>query len=160
MDVARNLLAQLLRYLCSALLVAMILVLGANVVMRYVFGSPLAWSGELSGLLLVWFSLLGLAVAAAERRHMAMDLLSNALPGLGRRALETLISLISIGVCGYLIYYGIQICQFNLSLNSEQLQISYAFFYAAIPVGFAFYLVFELLHLAGQRDAPSRSANH
>lgn len=144
-----SLLLTVLKQACLLLIVALVVLLGTNVFMRYALGSPLSWSAELTELMLIWLSFLGLAVAAAERRHMAMDLLGRMLPAGAARALDGLISVVAIVTAAYIVISGIRLVDFNLGLNSEQLQISYAVFDAAVPVGFFCYLLFELRHLAG-----------
>lgn len=136
-----------LKQFCFLLLIALVLMLGVNVFMRYVMGSPIAWSIEAGRLLLIWLSFMGMAVAAAERRHMAMDLLRNAWKGGAKTGVEIVLSVIIILSCAYVVYYGVEITEFNRQLNSEELQISYSFFYAAIPAGFFFYLLFEIRYL-------------
>lgn len=144
-----SLLLRFVKLLCILLIIALILLLGVNVFLRYVLGAPWSWSGEMTELLLIWLSFLGMAVAAAERRHMAMDLLDRTLPASAGRALDALISVVAIATAAYIVVSGIRLVDFNLGLNSEQLQISYAFFDAAVPVSFFCYLLFELRHLAG-----------
>lgn len=136
-----------LRQVCFFLLLALILLLAVGVFLRYVLGSPLAWSTEASSLLLAWLSFLGIAVTAAERRHMVMDLLRNKWRGTARKVVEAALSVIIILSSLYVIYYGIVIVEFNLGLASEELQIPYGYFYSCIPAGFFFYLLFEVRHL-------------
>ncbi|MES1924925.1 TRAP transporter small permease [Salinisphaera sp. T31B1] len=138
-----------LKQFCVLLIVCLIALLGTNVFMRYALGSPLFSTAEISHLLMVWLSFIGLAVAAAERRHMAMDLVDTLLPVRPARGLSIVISLVVLATCVYIVYSGIRLALFNQSLYSEQLQISYAWFYGAIPVGFACYALFEAQHLIG-----------
>ncbi|GAB3676117.1 TRAP transporter small permease [Salinisphaera aquimarina] len=147
-----------LKQFCALLIVALISLLGANVFMRYALGSPLFSTAEISHLLMVWLSFVGIAVAAAERRHMAMDLVDSLLPAHYARRLSIAISVVVVITSIYVVYSGVRLALFNQSLYSEQLQISYAFFYGAIPVGFFCYLLFELRHLVdllAGRDAPA-----
>lgn len=142
-----NILLYSLKQACLLLIAVMVVVLGINVFMRYALSSPFFWTGEFTNLLLVWLSFLGVAVAAAERRHMVMDLLGKRLPATAARTLEVVISVAVVLICAYVVYSGVRLTAFNRVLESEELQISYAFFYAAVPVGFLCYLVFELGHL-------------
>lgn len=139
----------LLKQVCFLILLSLITLLSVGVFLRYIVGSPIAWSTEATSLLLAWLSFLGLAVTAAERRHMLMDLLRNKWKGKFKTVIELVLSAIIIAASVYVIYYGVEISEFNASLTSEELQISYAYFYAAIPVGFFFYLLFEIQHVIG-----------
>lgn len=144
-----------LKQFCVLLIIALILLLGTNVFMRYVLGSPLFATAEVSHLLMVWLSFLGIAVAAAERRHMAMDLVDSMLPERSARLLSIAISLVVVATSMYVVYSGVRLTLFNRPLHSEQLQISYAYFYSAVPVGFFCYLLFEIRHLIGLLSKPS-----
>jgi len=46
---------------------------------RYIFGSQVLWTEELSVVLLIWLSFLGIAAAFAGRVHLGLDILTNAL---------------------------------------------------------------------------------
>lgn len=75
--------------LCGALSTALILVIFVQIVVavtrRYVFNSPLQWSDEMIGYLLVTLVMLGAAEAMRRGDHIAIDLLSNKLgPGMAR----------------------------------------------------------------------------
>jgi len=142
-----NRIEKLLKVLCGFLLIALIVLLAASVLMRYVLGEPFSWSGEAGRLLMVWISFLGVALAGADRRHMAMDLLRESLPIRLRQWLDIVLSLVILGCLGLLIYHGAAMTEYNLTLRSEHLHISYAFFYAAIPTGLACYLLFEAAYL-------------
>lgn len=142
-----NMLLWLLKQVCLVIIITMVTVLGVNIFVRYALNSPLFWSGEFTNLMLIWLSFLGIAVAAAERRHMVMDLLGKRLPLPAARGLEIVISVVVVLICCYVVYSGVRLTVFNRVLYSEELQISYAYFYGAVPLGFFCYLVFELDHL-------------
>lgn len=64
-----------------------------QVVSRYLFQSPLGFTDELAGYLLIWVGLLGAAYATGERQHLAIDLISHKLNITNRKYLEVLISI-------------------------------------------------------------------
>ena len=52
----------------------------AQVVFRYVFGSPLTWSEELARYLFIWCAFLGWIVASRRRSHLAMTFVADRMP--------------------------------------------------------------------------------
>jgi len=66
-------------------LVAMVILVFINVVMRYGFGNGLAVSDELSRYCFVWLIFLGAIVAMREHAHLGMDSVVRRLPPLGKK---------------------------------------------------------------------------
>lgn len=76
---------RLLDMLMALALVAMILMVFGNVVLRYAFNSGITVSEELARWLLVWMTFLGAVVALRERAHLGTDVLVARLPRPARR---------------------------------------------------------------------------
>ena len=68
-----------LDWVMAALLLAMIILVFANVVLRYGFDSGLRQSVELSRLGLVWLVMLGAAIALRHDNHLAVTEVSDAI---------------------------------------------------------------------------------
>lgn len=49
-----------------------------NVVMRYVFHHPLAWTDEISVVILSWAIIIGFSIDLGERSHICMDVIYDA----------------------------------------------------------------------------------
>lgn len=71
---------QLLSVLIVICLVAMVLMVFGNVVMRYAFNSGIAVSEELSRWLFLWLIFLGASIAVHEQGHMGSDMVMEKLP--------------------------------------------------------------------------------
>ena len=80
-----NLFFKLLELLVVLALVAMVVMVFGNVVLRYVFNSGITVSEELSRWLMVWLTFLGAIVALREHSHLGVDTLVRALPPMGKR---------------------------------------------------------------------------
>ncbi|MCT7374580.1 TRAP transporter small permease [Chelativorans salis] len=80
----------------------MFVALFANVVLRYAFGSGIAWAYEIHALLLPWLVAGGIVIAAARGRNIAVTLLAEMLQGRARILLclviQIVIFAISVGV--------------------------------------------------------------
>jgi TRAP-type C4-dicarboxylate transport system permease small subunit len=84
----------------------MTLIVTMQVFTRKLFNFVFFWSEEITLLLLIWFSFLGIAIGFRDKLHLAMDAFANRLPERLNRILDKVIG-ISIFAFGlYLIKYG------------------------------------------------------
>lgn len=73
----------------SAILVVLTLgITGYSVVQRYFFGTPLTWTDELSGFLVVGIVMLGAADTLRRGEHISVDLLSSKATGLLKKLVD------------------------------------------------------------------------
>jgi TRAP-type C4-dicarboxylate transport system permease small subunit len=126
----------LIGYLIGAALLAMVLMVFGNVVMRYAFNSGLTLSEELSRWLFVWLTFLGAVVALRNNAHLGTDMLVGRVGPRGKRLLMGL-SLLLMIYCLCLLLKG-SYEQFRVNVDSESpvMGASMGWFYAA-GMGFA-----------------------
>ncbi|BDU40925.1 putative TRAP-type C4-dicarboxylate transport system, small permease component [Vibrio nigripulchritudo SOn1] len=82
--------------LSAATLVAMVGLVFANVVLRYVFDSGLAWSEEVSRIAFVWVVFLGIVIAYQENEHLAVDIVVSRLKGKTAKVMGVIRTIISV----------------------------------------------------------------
>lgn len=70
-----------------ALFASLFLVFVVQVVARFAFNQPLAWSDEAAVILYLWSVLWGAALVCKDREHVAFDLLYQSAPPQMRRAM-------------------------------------------------------------------------
>ncbi|MDR2390991.1 MAG: TRAP transporter small permease subunit, partial [Planctomycetota bacterium] len=68
------------KYLCAAFLAAMVLVVFANTMLRYLFNSGIIMGEELVRFILVWAVYLAVVSVYYEHRHIAVTTLTDRLP--------------------------------------------------------------------------------
>src|SRR3990167_3110257 len=68
------------RGLIVAMMAAMVALVFTNVVSRYILNFSIIWAEELSQYLMVWITFLGAGLAMREGRHVAVEMLQDALP--------------------------------------------------------------------------------
>jgi TRAP-type C4-dicarboxylate transport system permease small subunit len=94
------------RWLENALLaIVLFLMIGlaaAQVVMRGVLGSGLAWADEALRLLVLWAAMLGAIAASRDNVHLRIDLLSRFLPAAWRRVTAALVDLFAAAISAVL----------------------------------------------------------
>ncbi|MBL6456437.1 TRAP transporter small permease [Belnapia sp. T6] len=86
--------------LLALALAGMIVMVFANVVLRYAFDSGITVSEELSRFLFVWVTFLGAVIVMGQGGHLGFDLVARALPRAGQRACRILSDLLMLLCCG------------------------------------------------------------
>jgi len=122
---------KLLKLLIVLCMLAMIVLVFGNVVLRYAFNSGISVSEELSRWFFVWMIFLGAIVALKERAHLGMDSLVKRLSPLGKRACLVVGHTLTLFIC-WLIFKGSwQQAVINLDVVAPASGLSMGLFYGA-----------------------------
>ncbi len=121
----------------SATAIAIMLVaVGGNVFLRYVFRSPTAWSDELAIICMSYVTFVGGAAAYKRNMHFGIDILVDRLPAKGKHILRSLMTLSFVVLFATMTYLG-----YDLTISAKKVMNysgwSYKFMDAALPLGFA-----------------------
>lgn len=65
--------------MCCLLLSAMVVLIGAQVVARYLIGSTLPWTEEVARHLMIWMLFIGIAPAYRRGAHLGVDFMPDRL---------------------------------------------------------------------------------
>ena len=129
-------------------LVAITLVIPYGVFMRYVMGSASSWPEPFSVLAMVLFSFVGGAAAYRANVHIAVQMLTDAVPARARRALLLLADLAMVATALFMIVYGTQLVRATWNQTiAEFPTLSVGITYLPIPVGGLFTLLFIIERL-------------
>ncbi|BHH85249.1 TRAP transporter small permease [Desulforhopalus sp. 52FAK] len=136
----------------ASLLAVMACLAFANVITRYIFQYPLAFTEELEVNALVWLTMFGTASAFRRRKHLSMLYFQDKLPEWIRNLLKVCIPLLGIGLFSSLGYLGyLQIVDERiLEITSESLGVSQWLYTICIPIGCSL-IVFRIIQ-ASVRD--------
>lgn len=148
--VADLVLLNLVKVLGIALLITVVL----QVISRYLPIS-MVWTDELARLFFVWFSMLSVAVACVENKHLTMDLLYDKFGPKTKKVMDVFANILVMVTAILLCYEGFKMLPIVQMQISPVLRISMAWFYAAVPVGFVFVAVhtaFRLVDMIFGRD--------
>jgi TRAP-type C4-dicarboxylate transport system permease small subunit len=119
----------------------MIALVFANVVL-HVFERDLAWTIELSELLMVWVTFLGGAAAARRGTHMSITEFLDKLSPRSRLVADGVIDLVAAVVLVLLAWYGLKIVDAGWGNQLTVLGWPMSIQYLALPVGAVAMLVF------------------
>ena len=124
-------------------LVAITLVIPYGVFMRYVLNSAASWPEPFSVLAMVLFSFVGGAAAYRANVHIAVQMLTDAVPAPARRALLRLADLAMVATALFMMIYGMELVRATWNQTiAEFPTLSVGITYLPIPLGGLFTLLF------------------
>jgi len=111
-------------------------------VLFHIGGGDIAWTTELSELLMVWVTFLGGAAATRRGLHMSITEFLNKLGGTARQWADGAIACLGLAILGLLTWYGMGIVNASWGNELTVLRVPMATQYLALPVGAATMAVF------------------
>ncbi|HUX12131.1 MAG TPA: TRAP transporter small permease [Spirochaetia bacterium] len=143
-----NLLHVALVYLAEFLLVAMVVLIFANVVLRYVFNSGIIWSEETALLIAVWFSFIAMALGVKHRLHIHINLLSSAhIPPQLDTILWKIRDVVVVVVGAAMLWWGWILVGFTMRSILPATGLPAGVLYAVVPIA-AVVIIYEgIVHL-------------
>jgi len=127
-------------YLCVILMTCMVFVLFVQVVARYLFGTGVDWSEELSRFLFVWLVIWSISYTSMLGGQIRVTIFLKALPPKVRSIVFLAGEFLWVMFNTLVIYEG-----FNLVISTLQfpevsptIRINMAWIYTAVPLGFLF----------------------
>ena len=140
-----NLLHIAMVYLAKFMMVAMVLIIFVNVVLRYGFNSGLMWSEEVALLLAVWFIFIAMSLGVKQNLHINITLIPSAkLSKTVARALEILKSLVTLVVAVVMLLDGWKLVGFTMRSIMPATQWPAGLLYAVLPIS-AVVMIYESL---------------
>ena len=127
--------------LCMGLILILVI---AQVAMRYLFNSPLVWSEELAVYVMVWMTFIGSVICMRDNEHIEVTILTDYLPQGLKRAIFVLSRLASAIFLLIVAYYGFELVQENLVVTSAANQINMGLVYSILPLcslGMLFFVI-------------------
>ncbi len=132
------------------MVVAMLLLVFANVVLRYVFNSGIYWSEEVALVLEVWFIFLSLGLGVKHRLHFSINLMKReSLPKWLNWALDFLADAIYIIVGAVMIIYGSKLVNFTMRSIMPATRLPAGLLYLVLPFSGFVVIIEALFHILG-----------
>lgn len=133
-----------------AIMVACVGMCTMNIILRYVVRGipslrPFPWVNELMQMGAVWIAFLAAGLGVKSNSHVSLESLTQKyLSEKAGRILKKVAQLVVLAALLILIVFGIKVTISQANAYLQNLRISNAWFYAAIPVG-CFYLFYDYL---------------
>ena len=149
---------RIIEFVLLAILVALVVIGGLQVVWRFVLNNPLAWVLEASVILLVWATMLSGYVGVRRNSHLSADFLGLAM----RPRARWLLDLVTLLLClVFLAVYGwtsLVVIDAMEGIPFTSIPVTQPVLYWSLPVGavlMALAFAVRLRNLAGQRPRES-----
>lgn len=139
--------------LIAMLVLAMVLLAGAQIVLRNLFETGLAWADPLLRAMVLWVAMLGALAAARDDKHIGLDLLTHFLHGRTRRIVRAIALLFAAALSATMAWYGIALVQLDYGGGTPIAGIPGWVVEAILPIGFGLLA----LRLAIRAFQPPRS---
>ena len=143
-----------MRWLLIATLLALLTIMGLQIVFRYALNASLIWAEEVCRYLLIWVSFLACADAYERGEVAAVNLLRDSLPSRFGLMLAIAVNLLAIVLMAVLVIYGFSYADrvgsepipgvrflLNDLFGSSALAPQMFWVYAALPIGLSLLMV-------------------
>jgi TRAP-type C4-dicarboxylate transport system permease small subunit len=144
-------------------LTVMCLVIPIGVFARYVLGFGAQWPEPIAILMMVVFTFFGAAAAYRAGAHIAVQMLTDRLPGAPRRACAGFVHLAMLAVSAFVLVWGMQLVLGTMGQTISELPwLPVGVTYLALPLGSLVTLLFVLEHIVfgPQHERPVVTFDH
>jgi TRAP-type C4-dicarboxylate transport system permease small subunit len=137
----------LTEYVLFLMVAAMVVIVFAQVIFRFVLRASLPWSEEAARYIIVWISMLGAAIGIRRKGHIGVEAVVALLPPVLKKAVTALTTLVASGFFLGMVVYGVKVCRVVAAQESPAMEISMAIPYSSLVVGGALMLLYSLEEL-------------
>jgi TRAP-type C4-dicarboxylate transport system permease small subunit len=117
------------------ILTLLLVTLALQVISRFLFEFPLAWTEELARAAQIWLVFIGAAIGTRRAEHFVVELFMDKVSFPGKQLVARTIDIIVVTFFCILAWVGVQTTINGAGQTMPTLDISVAWAYAAIPVG-------------------------
>jgi TRAP-type C4-dicarboxylate transport system permease small subunit len=135
-----------LEYLSMGMLVAMVIIICYQVIMRYVFNRSPSWSEEISLRLMIWFGILSIPIGVKLHLHIGIEYIYNQFPKPMQWVASRFIFLLIAGFGLVMIVEGIPLVKFMMRSTLPATKLPSAVEYIVFPIS-GMMLVYNALEL-------------
>lgn len=124
-------------YLLVTSLAVNVILVFAQVIMRYVFRYSLSWTEELARYIFVWQIWLGASLGVKYRKHIRVELINSLLSVKWRQRIEIVVLVLWLIMTMFLSINGQYLVELLLARKqlSPALRLPMGYMYASVPVG-------------------------
>lgn len=130
-----------------------VLLISFNVLTRFAFRKSFAWAEEISYICFTWMTFFGAAIVYSKRGLIAIDVLVDHLPVLGKRACTIMTEALILVTNICMVCWSVKQCLTSTRITSN-LRIPYSAVYMGMVVAFIFLtyhsVKFLIMELKGQ----------
>lgn len=134
-------------YLVGLLLVALVVILFSNIVLRFFFHLPLPWVEEVSVLIFLWVVFIGAAAVQKKGGHVAIVSAYNQCPPFVQKVLDALGLVFTTIILGILTVASLKMVRVQCNSMTPALMIPYSVFGVAVVISSLHMLIYTSLSM-------------
>jgi TRAP-type C4-dicarboxylate transport system permease small subunit len=147
MDSIKRVFDKMLEWICVILLSLMTILVTYQVIVRYFFNNPNAYTEVLSKYMFVWLIMYGSAYVFGLREHMNIAVVRDKMPAKMRIIIEMISELVIVlFAVGVLIYGGFKQMADQMVQLDAALQIPMGIIYSAVPISSCFIVFYFIIN--------------
>ncbi|MCI8960386.1 MAG: TRAP transporter small permease [Lachnospiraceae bacterium] len=138
---------QVLELYSQVVLLAIVLIVSAQVVARKFLGTSIIWSEEVARLLMVWMAFISLAIGVAKRLHISISMFYDRLPEPVQKAADVLERICTLFAGTVIMVYGARLVAASTTSTLATTKWPKFMLYLMIPVGGFFVIYCTILQI-------------
>ncbi|MDF2586850.1 MAG: transporter small permease [Anaerocolumna sp.] len=147
MDSIKRILDKTIEWICVILLSLMTILVTYQVIVRYFFNNPNAYTEIISKYMFVWLIMYGSAYVFGLREHMNIAVVREKMPAKARIIIEIISEVIIVlFTVGVLVYGGFKQMADQMVQLDATLQIPMGVIYSAVPISSCFIIFYFLFN--------------
>lgn len=131
---SKSLLQIILEWCCVLTLTGVIVLLAAQVIIRYGMGGALPWTGEMATWLFSWTTFIGATLVFMEKKHVVIDLFISFFPPKLVVFLGFFQQVLILALLIVLTIKGLEVTKLYLNQTATSLPISTSFLFISLPI--------------------------
>lgn len=133
---AYDLFFDIVKYVCVAIMLIMVAIIGYCVFMRFVMNDTPRWGDEMAIFSMIWFCLLSASWAFKENRHIRIGFWSGVFPPKVLLVMEIFVHLVALVTFVFVTYYAFEMIEMagKVKLSGSGIPIKYLYY--AEPAAF------------------------
>ncbi len=140
-----------LEWFAMICMVVLTVIVFVDVILRYIFKQGFAWTQEVATLMLVWFSLIGMAIGVLEKIHISIEMFTSKLPAKAIGILESVDHILMAAFGGLMVYYGVVIMNMTKLSTMPATKLPSSVLYVILPLSGILVFLNAIL-VAAKRD--------
>lgn len=134
------------RMVCVVQVIALILVISANIVCREMLGLAVVWADETAITLFVWIAFLGAGVAFADNARIRFTFLVDQFPGNARAWVEVFVSYLGLVLIAGFVVTGAYVAWVHRDETFTTMPVTLLWQWVSVPLGTLLALVGWIRH--------------
>jgi TRAP-type C4-dicarboxylate transport system permease small subunit len=129
----------------------------AQVVARYVFNQPPAWTEELARFCQVWIILLASSICLRKGSHLAVDYVGPSLRPRARRVVSLFTQCLMTAYSAVVVVWGVRLMMIGSMQTSPAMQLNMGLVYLIFPLAGSLMVLESIVAMVGNVGEPEGS---